>query len=684
MDHPNIARFYDGGATESGRPYFVMELVQGIALTDYCDTHRLTTEERLRLFIDVCHAVQHAHHKGVIHRDLKPSNVLVTVKDNRPVVKIIDFGIAKALGHGLTDQTLVTRIGQVIGTPEYMSPEQAEMSGMDVDTRTDLYSLGVMLYELLVGARPFDLKSRVEQAIGYEIRETEVPRPSTRLTSLGDTQKTIADHRSTTAEALRKELRSDLDWIILKAMEKDRTRRYDTANGFAQELERHLRHEPVLARAPTVGYRVGKFVKRHRLGVAAGAAVVAALVAGLSLATMGMVRAQRAERRAEAEAEAARQVSEFLVDIFEVSDPSEARGNTVTAREILDQGAQRVEEDLAGQGLLQARLMLTMGEVYRGLGLYPDARELIDEAIDLRIAEMGPSHSDVADAIVHRGMVQEQQGDLEGAAASFTEALSIYEGIEPRDGSAIATTLTNLGGTLSRQAQYGEALEILERALAVKESNLGTAHPDVASTLYNLGVLHRREERYDTAGALLSRALGIRETALGSDHPSVARTLNSLAIIYTLQEKTDSAETLYRRSLAQKEQTLGPDHPDVANTVDNLAILFARQSQFEEAIPLFERALTIRLGALSADHISIGQSHNNLGLAYRGAGRLPESEAAFQKALEVYRAALSPTHPQLAGTLENYAALLRLLQREGEAEEMEAEAERVRRAGEGG
>jgi eukaryotic-like serine/threonine-protein kinase len=242
MDHPNIARVLDGGMTEDGRPYFVMEVVHGTPITDYSDTHRLTTTERLRLFIDVCRAVQHAHHKGVIHRDLKPSNVLVSVQESGPVVKVIDFGIAKAAGIGLTDRTLVTQVGQMLGTPEYMSPEQAEMSGLDIDTRTEVYSLGVMLYELIVGARPFDLANKPGYAISHTLREQEVPRPSTKLTSLGDTATTVAQYRRTTADSLRRELRGDLDWIILKAMDKDRTRRYDTPNALALDIQRNLDH----------------------------------------------------------------------------------------------------------------------------------------------------------------------------------------------------------------------------------------------------------------------------------------------------------------------------------------------------------------------------------------------------------------------------------------------------------
>ncbi|MCK5652358.1 MAG: tetratricopeptide repeat protein, partial [Gemmatimonadetes bacterium] len=354
-------------------------------------------------------------------------------------------GIAKALGQELTELTLVTRVGQIIGTPEYMSPEQAEMSGLDVDTRTDVYSLGVMLYELLVGALPFDLGAKADQAIRHAIRETEIPRPSTRLTSLGDTQETIAQHRRTTADALKKQLKTDLDWIILKAMEKDRTRRYDTANGMALELERHLRHEPVLARAPTAGYRVGKFVKRHRMGVATTAAVAAALVAGLTLATTGMIRAQRAEQRAAEEAETAQQVSDFLVELFQVNIPSEALGDTITAREILNRGAERIGTELADQPALQGRLMEVIGSVFTSLGLYADAEPLLQESLDLRREALEEGHPDIAASADALAWLYRAQGRLDEALPLAEEAVEIREAVLGSEPRKTATSFQVLG-----------------------------------------------------------------------------------------------------------------------------------------------------------------------------------------------------------------------------------------------
>ena len=318
MDHPNIARVLDAGATDSGRPYFVMELVKGIPITEYCDKNNLSTKDRLDLFTPVCHAIQHAHQKGIIHRDIKPSNVMVTLHDGKPVPKVIDFGIAKATDHRLTEKTLFTEYRQLVGTPAYMSPEQAEMSGLDIDTRSDIYSLGVLLYELLTGTMPFDAKMFRKAAFGEIqriIREVEPPKPSTRLSSLATepgAQATgfaasesgsaslaeIAKHRRTDPSTLSKLIRGDLDWIVMKALEKDRTRRYETARELAADVERHLTSEPILASPPGAGYKLRKFVKRNRVAVTAGSLVAVTILLGLLLSTIGFVQASRQRDRA--------------------------------------------------------------------------------------------------------------------------------------------------------------------------------------------------------------------------------------------------------------------------------------------------------------------------------------------------------------------------------------------------
>ena len=678
MDHPGIARVFDAGATEDGRPYFVMELVQGVPITEYCDTHRLSLDERIRLFVDVCRAVQHAHLKGVIHRDLKPSNILVTVKEDEPVVKIIDFGIAKALGHDLTDRTLVTRVGQIVGTPAYMSPEQAEMSGLDVDTRTDVYALGVTLYELLVGARPLEFPSGADEAVRYVIRNTEVPRPSTKLTTLGEAQDTIARCRRTTVDALRKHLRSDLDWIILKAVEKDRTRRYDTANGLAADLERHLKNEPVLARPPSARYRARKFVRRHRMGVAAGGVVTAALVLGFALATVGMLRAQRAERRAEAEAEAATKVAEFLVELFQVNDPSEALGNTITAREILDRGADRIERELVGQPALQGRLMETMGSVYTSLGLYEEAEPLLRQSLEVRRGALGDASPEVASGLHALAWLYRTQWRLDEALPMAREAAELLERFAGPGDPDFARTLQLLGMIQRDQGNFEEGRASLERSLAIREAALGPDHSDVGETLYHLGWLTLREGNYSQARTLYERACAIAEETRDPNSPELGWCYNDLGIVLVRLDEREAAMGYLERALAIFEKVLSPDHATLAAIHNNLGGLYSRGGDMPAARGHYERALKIREVAFGLEHPETSVTLMNLGLVTQYEGSYQDSYDLYRRALAIDEKTLGPNSMRVATTLGNLGFLLRSVGEYGEAREALTRSLRIR------
>ncbi|MCH8212911.1 MAG: tetratricopeptide repeat protein, partial [Proteobacteria bacterium] len=591
MEHPNIAKVLDAGTTENGRPYFAMELVRGVKLTNYCDQHRLPIRHRLELFIDVCHAIQHAHQKGVIHRDLKPSNVLVTERDNTPIPMVIDFGIAKAISQRLTERTLVTQQGQAMGTPAYMSPEQAEMSGLDVDTRTDIYSLGVVLYELLVGRLPLDPDEVGINAFFARLvmREMDHKTPSAEFSMPGENAQAIARQRRGDPATLRRELQGDLDWIVLKAMETDRNRRYETVNGLAMDIQRHLNDEAVLARPPSTRYRLAKFVRRNRTVVGAGALIAASLVVGAAAATVGMVRAIRAEASAASEAAAAQQVADFLVGLFEVSDPSEALGNAVTAREILDEGAERITTELADQPVVQARLLTTIGTVYRQLGLLARAQPLLEQALKLREDELGPTHADVASSLNELAQLYLIQGKIADAEPLARQALFINERALGQEHATVALNIGVLAAIYMSQGKFADAEPLFQRAVAIHERSVDPDQVELAKVVSNLGVLYFNQQRYDEAEPLWLRAREIRERVLEPDHPDLAASLSNLGALYWTKGRYGDAESVYGRALEIFEKTLDPEHPRMASILNNLGETYLAQERYDEAEPLLTR-----------------------------------------------------------------------------------------------
>jgi tetratricopeptide (TPR) repeat protein/tRNA A-37 threonylcarbamoyl transferase component Bud32 len=686
MDHPGIAKVLDAGVGGSGRPYFVMELVRGIRIDEYCDRFRLTVPERLELFIQLCQAVQHAHQKGVVHRDLKPSNVLVTERDLKAVPKIIDFGIAKATGHHLTDAPVVTTLGQAMGTLAYMSPEQAEGSDLDVDTRADIYSLGIILYELLVGRVPVDPK---EKGITYFLsqlvsRDVPFPAPAERLVD----DAAAAQARGTDAATLRRVIRGDLQWIVMKAIDKDRSRRYQTANGFSLELRRFLDDEPVLARPPSPGYRLSKLVRRHRGVVVAGAVAVIALVAGAAAAGVGFVRARAAtqearvaEAQAETEAATARQVSDFLIDLFEVNDPMVARGGLMTVREILDRGARRVDAELADQPVVRARMMSAMGTVYQGLGLYEDALALLGRALTLREASLPPDDPEVAESLQRLGDLQRNRGDLEPSEGNLRRALAIQEAKLGPDADEVGHTLLSLGSTVLARGRPAEAEPLLTRALAVEERALGTEHQKVAAIVQELGTVAYFLGEYTKASQYWARAISIRERQLGPDNPDIASALNNLGGVYYLEGRYDEALAAYERARGIWTKVLEPDHPRFGTVLTNIGETYVALGRLDEAEPMLLEALRIKERNLSPDEPSIATTLKSLADVYRDEGRMREAEARYRRALQILETVFGPNHPRLRPILESYTEMLRRDGREEEAKAMEA---RVASLGSGG
>ena len=677
MDHPNIAKVLDAGATDTGRPYFVMELVRGIKITDYCDQHHLSTPERLDLFMQVCHAIQHAHQKGIIHRDIKPSNILVTLLDGVPIPKVIDFGIAKATQQPLTDKTLFTGFHQFIGTPAYMSPEQAEMGPQDIDTRSDIYALGVLLYELLTGRLPFEQKEMLEAGLDEMrrlIREKEPPKPSTRLSTLAHGDLTaIARSRQTEPPRLLHLVRGDLDWIVMKCLEKDRARRYDTPNGLARDLERHLNHEPVTAAAPSPFYRMGKFVRRHRVGLATAAALLVLVVAGVVASVWQAVRATKAEGQA-------RTVATFLKNMLNGVRPSRALGrDTKMLREILDRTAGSLGKDLRNQPAVEAELRSTVGGVYLDLGEYEKAETMHRAALALRKEVFGYEHPDVAESLDELGNALYRQSKLTEAETTHREALALRRKLLGSRHPKVAASLNNLANTLREQGRLAEAEAMFREALVLRRELLGSNHAETAETVDNLGAILSLQDKFQEAETMQREALALDKRLLGNDHPDVALSLNNLADTLTAEGKLDEAEARSREALALRRKVLGAEHPDVAFSLFNLANVLLRQDKLADAEAAHREALAMRRKLLGNDHLAVAGSLNNVAAVLIAEDKLAEAETAQREALAIQRKALGGEHQDIAGSLANLAYLLQRRGQLAEAEATQREALAMRR-----
>jgi serine/threonine protein kinase/tetratricopeptide (TPR) repeat protein len=649
MQHPNVAAVYDAGATEDGRPYFVMEYVEGVPITDFCDRNRLDIPARLRLFSQACDAIQHAHQKGIIHRDVKPSNVLVTSVDGPPAVKVIDFGVAKATTARLTEQTFFTQHGVLIGTPAYMSPEQADPFNPDVDTRTDVYSLGVLLYELAAGALPFDTSALL--SAGYEeirrkIREEDPPRPSTRVSSLGDASMAAARNRRTDPRTLQMELRGDLDWVVMRALDKDRARRYASPSEFAADVQRYLLHQPIEARPPQALYRLKKMVQRHRVAVVAAALVALSLTGGGVLAAWQAVRATRAEREARQEATTAREVATFLQGLFEGADPTVARGDTITARELLERGRQRIERDLSAQPDVRARLLALLGDIHRRLGMYPEGTTLLKDALATRERVQGPAHRDVAEATFLLGRVTVDGGDYVAAEKLFERARRILEALPPsaQDPGLLASVINDQARIAFHYSKYDRAGTLYRESLSIQERVLGPSHPDVASSLRGLGaVLYRRGE-FANAEEAYRRALAIVRERLGADHPVTGQTLSVLASTLGQMGRDTEAEPLMLEAVRIQEKAFGPMHSQVASELNNLASLYGRQGRQDKAAEIFERTAVILQHIFGEAHQNVAIAFRNLGLTYSLVGEYARSDTYLRRALEIDEKNLGPSN----------------------------------------
>ncbi len=681
MEHPAIAKVFDAGETPRGRPYLVMEYADGIPITEHCDERQLTTRQRLELFIEVCDAVQHAHQKAIIHRDLKPTNILVATQDGKPAPKVIDFGIAKALGQRLTERTMFTDLGLMVGTPAYVSPEQAE--GRDVDTRADVYSLGVVLYQLLTGTLPFDpqeLRSASHEEIRKKIREDDPPRPSSRISTLGEASREPAGNRRTDPSRLVVRLRGDLDWITMKALEKDRARRYGSAQELAADIRRHLRHEPVLATPPSTGYRVRKFVRRHTLGVVVSGAVVLMLAVLAAAMTIQAGRIASERDRANREAEAKGRVSEFLTELFEVSDPGEARGNSITARELLDRGAAKIEEELAEDPELQAELMDVMGGVYTSLGLYPESQPLLERALESRRRFLGPEHPKTLETLASLGILFKKQSRFAQAEAIYRELLELRQRTLGPDDSKTLSVMNNLGNVLKQQGRTEEATPLLEATLDGFRSLRGDDHLHTLIAANNLASAYHEQGRYGDAEPILREAVEGFGTQLGENHPHTLLTSMNLANLYERQGQHARAESLYEDTIERSRRVLGEDHPQTLLCVGNLINLYQVQGRHDEAEPLVIEAVEQNRRRLGDDHRDTLWSRSQLADVYAGKGLPRRAVELHVEILETRRRTLGDDHPDTLKSLHRVIELYRETGRATLARELAADLLSRRRA----
>jgi eukaryotic-like serine/threonine-protein kinase len=665
MDHPAIAKVFDAGTTPQGQPYFVMEYVPGLPITEYCDQNKLKIKDRLELFIQACEGVLHAHQKAIIHRDLKPANILVVEVDGKPVPRIIDFGLAKATTPQPEGESLFTQLGHFVGTPGYMSPEQVDPNVQDIDTRTDVYSLGVVLYVLLTALQPFETKQGQKQPLDEllrKLREEEPPRPSTKVSTDGDISTATAEARGTEPRQLVSLLRGDLDWITMKALEKDRARRYGAPSELSADIRRYLNHEPVVARPASAGYRLRKYTRRHRVAVGVAAALVLFLAAFSPLQAVQLRRTTRERDRANRERDRATRITDFMIGMFKVSNPSEARGNSVTAREILDKASKDLGTGLAKDPEVQAQMMWVMSRTYSSLGLYARAHELAQRSLDARLSLLGPDDPKTLESIVQMATVLIFEGHYPEAEKLERQALAGERRVLGADDPLTIETMDHLAVVLEDEGHNDEAEKLEREAIEVGTRRLGPENAQILRAETNLGAALWADARYAEAEQLYRQLLEVDRRVLGPDHPRTLTAMGNLGLVLEHEGRLAEAEQKFRDTLAIDRRVLGPEHPTTAVDMDHLANLLAARGRLDEAEQLTREELAIRLRTLGPEHPSTLVSQINLSDELLKESHTHEAEKLQRETLATQ---IRTVGPQNLDTLEMQTYLIRTLNKEG-------------------
>ncbi len=674
LDHPNIAHLLDGGTTTEGTPYIVMEYIDGEPIDTYCDNRGLTIEARLKLFQTVCSAVHRAHQNLIVHRDLKPSNILVTAAGTP---KLLDFGIAKLLDDRQMMHTMAVTLADVrVMTPGHASPEQ--IRGDAITTASDIYVLGVLLHELLCGFKPFPIRGHHIGELERAICEDKAPTPSATIaaarTSRHHAIEQLAEQRGTTPARLQRQLSGDLDNIVAMAMRKEPERRYSSVEQFATDVDRHLRGLPVLARADSWSYRAGKFARRNGAAIGLALAFLAVLI-GFSISTLVQSKRVSRERdvaeleRATAEAERARAeaVSEFLIDSFRLANPSRARGNSITAKEILDAGARRISSELRSQPALQATLMDTIGNVYLGLGEFDRAQPLIEQGLSIRRAARGSGSLDVARSLLSLNRVYGERGELQQAERLARESLELMRKHTGTDSLETASTLCQLGVIEQRGGKLAAAEQRFQECLDIRVARLGRNHELVTDPLDNLALIAQDRQDFATAERLAREALAIDRQVRDENHPLYARHLHNLASVLQGKGDLSTAGSLYREAIALYQRVLGTAHPETIDAMNNLGRLLMNQGQLDQAQALFETVLASDR-KLRPHHSYVGHDLDSLGRLSLRKKDYATAELRFREALAIYDKTLPAGHGYTASTLTRLGRALVELKRPHEAE----------------